>query len=379
MKMIGIDFTFIDFNMKLTTSLEIFTCDILDCIAKQKQEKNFIIVVHPAVKDAVKRRFPTFRVYGIGGGILKTLYSLFGLKGMNKVKQYGVYDTCLKIHGITKIWFPYMVPQIIQRCKCDYIGTCHDLMQRNVDNDAAYRKIFEQSKRIVAISTYTKNQIMLNYNIHEEKVVVIPNSIYFSTNSAMVEEIPALKRKEFILDCNAFAPRKNTMVIIKAFERLKSTITEDLVLCGGYNLGDYFDECKKYIESKNLSNRVHMFLGIEEKQKNWLFKNCKLFVTPSENEGFGRTPIEAALFLKPVISSRATSLEEATCGLVHYIENPRDDKELAETIMDVLQNPDSEKKLINIKETYVQRYSPERIVQEYMKVFQDLGWIEAEG
>ena len=122
-----------------------------------------------------------------------------------------------------------------------------------------------------------------------------------------------------------------------------------------------------------------MFLGIEEKQKNWLFKNCKLFVTPSENEGFGRTPIEAALFLKPVISSRATSLEEATCGLVHYIENPRDDKELAETIMDVLQNPDSEKKLINIKETYVQRYSPERIVQEYMKVFQDLGWIEAEG
>lgn len=379
MKMIGIDFTFIDFNMKLTTSLEIFTCDILDCIAKQKQEKNFIIIVHPAVKDAVERRFPTFRVYGIGGGMLKILYNLFALKGINKVKRYGVYDTCLKIHGITKIWFPYMVPQIVQKCKCDYIGTCHDLMQRNVDNDAAYRKIFEQSERIVAISTYTKNQIMLNYNIHEEKVVVIPNSIYFSTNSATVEEIPALKRKEFILDCNAFAPRKNTMVIIKAFERLKSMITEDLVLCGGYNLGGYFDECKKYIESKNLSNRVHMFLGIEEKQKNWLFKNCKLFVTPSENEGFGKTPIEAALFLKPVISSRATSLEEATCGLVHYIENPRDDKELAETIMDVLQNPDSEKKLINIKETCVQRYSPERIVQEYMKVFQDLGWIEAEG
>lgn len=377
--MIGIDFTFINLNMKLTESLEIFTCDILDCIAKQKQESNFVIIVHPAAEDVIRKKFPTFEIYGVSGAFLKNFYGIFSKSGMNKIKKYGIYDACMKIHGITKIWFPFMLPQIVQNCKCDYVGTCHDLMQRNVNNNAAYKNIFEQSKRIIAISTYTKKQIVSNYNISEEKVTVIPNSIYFSTNNAMFEEIPALRRRKFILDCNAFASRKNTIVMIKAFERLKGRITEDLVLCGGYKFDDYFDECKEYIGSKGLSNRIHVFLGIEEKQKNWLFKNCTLFVTPSENEGFGRTPIEAALFLKPVISSRATSLEEVTCGLVHYIENPRDDEELAKTIIDVLQNPDSEKKLISIKETFVQKYSPERIVQEYMKVFQDLGWIEAEG
>lgn len=35
--MIGIDFTWINLNGKLTQSLEIFTCDLLDCIAQKNQ------------------------------------------------------------------------------------------------------------------------------------------------------------------------------------------------------------------------------------------------------------------------------------------------------------------------------------------------------
>lgn len=45
-KMIGIDFTWIDLNGKLTNSLEVFTCDLLDCIADQNEQKNFVIITH---------------------------------------------------------------------------------------------------------------------------------------------------------------------------------------------------------------------------------------------------------------------------------------------------------------------------------------------
>ena len=374
--MIGIDFTFINFNMNLTGSLEIFTCDILDCIAEQKQEDNFVLIVHPAVEDAVRRRFPAFKVYGVGGALLKSLYYMFEAGGIGKAKKCGLYDVWLKMHGITKVWFPYMLPQNVQYCRCDYVGTCHDLMQIDADNnDAAYRKMFERAEQIVAISNYTKKQIVANYHIEEKKVVMIPNSIYFSTNDVTVETVPALKGKKFILDCNAFASRKNTLVMIRAFERLKNRISEDLVLCGGYKFDSYFDACKEYIESHGLSNRIHVFVGIDEKQKNWLFENCTIFVTPSENEGFGRTPVEAALFMKPVVSSRATSLEETTCGLVHYIQDPRNDEELADVILEVLQHPDKKEKLLEIKEVFIKKYSPKRVVDEYMKVFCELGWI----
>ena len=84
---------------------------------------------------------------------------------------------------------------------------------------------------------------------------------------------------------------------------------------------------------------------------------------------FGRTPVEAALFLKPVISTRATSLEEATCGMVHYIEDPRDDEELAKAIVKLLANPDSPERLMEIKNVFAQKYCAEAIVKEYMKVF----------
>lgn len=43
--MIGIDFTWINFNGNLTESLEIFTCDLLDCIVEQNQRKRILLLL----------------------------------------------------------------------------------------------------------------------------------------------------------------------------------------------------------------------------------------------------------------------------------------------------------------------------------------------
>lgn len=56
--MIGIDFTWIDLNGKLTNSLEVFTCDLLDCIADQNQQKNFVIITHPMIEKVIRGPFP---------------------------------------------------------------------------------------------------------------------------------------------------------------------------------------------------------------------------------------------------------------------------------------------------------------------------------
>ena len=376
--MIGIDFTWINLNGKLTQSLEIFTCDLLDCIAQKNQQDNFVIITHPVMESLLRERFPTFRVYGVGGLTLK-VFRLFTKKtGTKFMKNHGIYDFLLCCHGIEHIWIPCLVPHNVYKIRTDYVGTCHDLMTVNkIDSTKNYKSMFERAQKIVTISSYVKGQIIDEYSVPAEKVVVIPNSIYISNDIIKTEEVPALKSKEFLLDCNAYASRKNTLVMIKAFERIAQYVPEDLVLCGGYVLDDdYFNECTQYIKNHHLTNRVHVFLGIDEKQKNWLFQNCRAFITPSENEGFGRTPIEAALFLKPVISSRATSLEEATCGMVHYIENPRDDKELADAILNVLRNPDSPERLKQIKETFKQKYSADKIVHEYIDLFHSLGWID---
>ena len=71
-----------------------------------------------------------------------------------------------------------------------------------------------------------------------------------------------------------------------------------------------------------------MLFRVTDEERNWLLTNAALFVTPSLFEGFGRTPVEAAICRIPVISTKETSLFEATQGLCSYVENPTDEKEL---------------------------------------------------
>lgn len=380
--MIGIDFTFISKNSadsgSFTGSLEIFTLELLDSIVTIGQEKHFIIITNIAAEKYLKRRFPTFKIYVLGGLVGKLVY-LLSIKnkiGVRILKKIGCLEWQLTGLGIDYIWYPWMVPEVVGGFNGKYVGTCHDLFMREANDDSSLLKMFAGSQLCVCISNFIKQQVMGTYNIPGEKIKVIPNSLSITNNEIPTQEIKELKDKEFLLDINAYQARKNTLVLLKAFERIQDAIDEDLVLCGGYSLDSYYEKCLAFINEHGLNDRVYVYLGIEEEKKNWLLKNCKLFISPSESEGFGRTPVEAGLCLKSVICSRATSLEEATCGLVHYIDNPRDDEEIANKILWVLKNPDSREKLQYIKDAFATRYAPERIIKEYLKVFEELGWIK---
>lgn len=380
--MIGIDFTFITKeaieNGRITGSLEVFTMDILDSISALKKEKHFAVITNSAAEEYLRKRFPTFKIFVLGGFIGKLIYLLsFRRKiGVRYLKKCGLIDSIITGSGIDYIWYPWMVPEVVSNFNGKYVGTCHDLFMRDSNSDLSCLKMFSCAQRIVCISTYTKQQVIDIYDIPSEKFDVISNSLSMTINEIQTEEIVELKGKNFLLDINAYQYRKNTLTLLKSFERIKSMIDEDLVLCGGYALDDYYEKCIAFINDHGLNDRVYVYRGIKEEEKNWLLKNCKLFITPSESEGFGRTPVEAGLCLKPVISTRVTSLEEATCGLVHYVDDPKDDKELADEILYVLNHPDTRERLQYIKDTFSTRYSPQKVINEYIKVFEKLGWIQ---
>lgn len=77
-----------------------------------------------------------------------------------------------------------------------------------------------------------------------------------------------------------------------------------------------------------------------------------MFIPSSLYEGFGYTPIEAAMCGCPVISSIQEALPDSTQGLLNYYHPAMDADVLANKILAVLENPPAQETLLRIAETY---------------------------
>jgi glycosyltransferase involved in cell wall biosynthesis len=76
---------------------------------------------------------------------------------------------------------------------------------------------------------------------------------------------------------------------------------------------------------------------------------ARLFITTSLCEGFGYTPVEAALSGTEVISTMCGSLPEVTMNLVNYYYPATDYKELVKKIIELLQKEPDNIRLDTIK------------------------------
>ena len=143
------------------------------------------------------------------------------------------------------------------------------------------------------------------------------------------------------------------------------------MFCGGYKEESVWNEMQKYIQDNQLSSRVKLLFRVKDEERNWLLANAALFATPSLFEGFGRTPVEAAICKVPVISTKETSLFEATQGLCNYVKNATDEKEFAELMLNIIENPPKEKRLEEIAKKLACIYQAENCAKKYMQAFQE--------
>ncbi len=179
----------------------------------------------------------------------------------------------------------------------------------------------------------------------------------------------------YIFCINSFLAHKNQITLVKAFNNIKEKIPHKLILVGrpeSEKRNSRYKLITEYIEENNLKNRVKVFSFISDEDRNALFYNADLFVTTSVQEGFGRTPVEAALCKVPVISTKETALPEATMNEVFYYENAKDEKELAKKILEVLENRPTEEKLEQIAKKLEKEYSEERIAKQYIDLINEV-------
>ena len=349
---IAIDCTFFGHaeakSKKLSLSTSIFTADILDAFAKMGLADNFVLFVNYNHADFFRERFPEYKLCVLSFFPLTLANKITGgrFKGTKYLKKIGIFKRKAEKGGFSAIWFPYCVDYTFVKTKLPSICTIHDIYRVHRNGKDGWNFITDENCTLTTVSDYTKNDIIKTFTLDESRaksITKIPNSIIFYVSKK--KEIASLSGKKYILDINAYIDKKNPMTLLKAFNLIKDNENikeEKLVFCGGYKDENVFAEMQDFIAKNGLSDRVELLFRVTDEERNWLLTNANLFVTPSLFEGFGRTPVEAAICNRPVISTKETSLFEATMGLCSYVENATDENELAKLILEKLNNPDSE-------------------------------------
>lgn len=359
-------------NKKLTYSTSIFTADLLDAFAALGMSDKFCLIVNFNHLDFFKERFPSYKIISAHWWPVTLLYKLTkGRKTANRlIKKSGAFRRIAEKSGADALWFPYSMNETFVKTKLKTFATVHDIFRihhgTKKEAEIFTRFINDESVSLITISNYTKNDIIKTTGC-TKNIPVIPNSIKFDISSQT--KIPELTEKKYILDLNAYVSKKNPMTLLKAYCMIKDRTDLELVFCGGYKEESIWNEMHQYIETNSLSTRVKMLFRVTDEERNWLLTNAALFVTPSLFEGFGRTPVEAAICRIPVISTKETSLFEATQGLCSYVENPTDEKELAALLLEKIKTPDSAEKLTQISEKLSETYKAENCAGKYAQIF----------
>ena len=375
---IAIDCTFFGHNeakaKKLSLSTSIFTADILDAFSKQNLSHEFTLLVNYNHEQFFRERFPDFKLTVLKFFPLTMVNKLTKgkFKGTKYLKKFGFFRRAVEKKGFDAIWFPYCVDYTFVRTSLPALCTIHDIYPVHRNGKSGWGFITDSKCMLTTVSDYTKNDIIKTFGLTNERaaeITKIPNSIVFDVSKQA--EIAGLANKKYILDLNAYIEKKNPMTLLKAFNLIKENIEETLVFCGGYKDEGVFEAMKTFVSQNNLANRVQFLFRVTDEERNWLLTHASLFVTPSLFEGFGRTPVEAAICKIPVISTKETSLYEATLGLCNYVENAKDEGELAGLILKKLQESDSENKLSEIAGILKENYAPKQLANSYIKIFKN--------
>ncbi len=236
--------------------------------------------------------------------------------------------------GIEVLWVPDPRPAPVSS-GCRKVTTFHDLSFEDFRYSFTFktrlwhrllrpRREARESDRIVAVSEFTKGQLMSEYGIPTEKITVIPEAGDHVKPLNLPKGFELLQRKyklpeTYFLCLSTLEPRKNIAGVIQAFRDWQAATQApvDLVMAGTSHPSIF----ARVPQARH--PRIHWIGFVDEADKPLLFEHCLAFLYPSFYEGFGLPILEAMQCGAPVVTSDATGTAE-TAGDAALLVNPND-------------------------------------------------------
>jgi len=254
------------------------------------------------------------------------------------------------------LWSPgYTAPFITH---CPQAVTIPDMQYRRYPEDLTplarlatdilVRMVARRCRRIIAISEFSRREILNFTAAGEESVRAIP----LAADPAFARPIPEDVRRQklkalltcekpYILCIANTYPHKNVYALIHAFGGIMERIPHQLVLVGKPRLGE--PEVQSALRQISAPGRIRRLQRVEQEDLCTLYQGADLFVFPSLYEGFGLPVLEAMMSGVPVLTTKCGSIPEVGGDKVRYFDHA-DTGDLSRQILEILSWTDGDRK-----------------------------------
>jgi len=241
---------------------------------------------------------------------------------------------------------------------CKSVVTIHDILYTSHEQYFPTSHTFQLkvltpltvrfADRIIAVSEYTKAQIVSRFGIEESKIGVTleagpPAFRLLSNGETVRNEVKSKYRidNDFILYVGRLAPIKNLPRMLNAFTEYNRKTDKKIsfVLVGSLDPVYPDKEIEGLIAQLSFNYNIRILNEISQDDLVMLYNSALCFLFVSLGEGFGLPILEAMGCGTPVITSNVTSCPEVA-GSAGITVDPYNDKEIYESLSGVLSSPE---------------------------------------
>lgn len=237
----------------------------------------------------------------------------------------------------------------------------------------------KNSQRVIAVSNYTKKELIETYEADPAKIQVIYNGYNRDLFKHIddTQKIGAVLRKygisrPYLFYVGRIEKKKNIPALIEAFSIFKQKnrhLEHKLVLTGNASFG--YDETKYMIEEFGLESEVIMTGWAEEYDLPYLYSGAEAFVFPSIYEGFGIPLLQAMACRIPIACSDATSIPEIVGGNAVFF-NPHHTQSIAHALQEVIENTGLRNRIVQGGSDRVKAFGWHKCAQETLELFKSI-------
>ncbi len=200
--------------------------------------------------------------------------------------------------------------------------------------EAIERWGLNRADRVVAVSHYTKQQLVQDYGIPADKIDVVYNGVDPNPEFHTQALPNFLQDRPVIVFVGRLTIQKGPEYFLAVARQVLTEVKNAVFVFAGQ--GDMYHQLLVSSAYQGMSGSV-LFAGfLHDREKDYLYRRADVFVMPSVSEPFGISALEAALTETPVIVAKSAGVAEV---LPHaYAIDFWDVNRMTATILELIHN-----------------------------------------